>query len=1003
MKRLFVSLLSCATLSAVAQNKSVYDLDAFAPELLELFSKVDAEGRKFPTIEELEAVGVHRMDLSFVRSHVLPQAIIDNPGMNLVDDVEAKRKLWMNIPIGIGKYQGGYPTSNWSDDPFTGWNYTHIFGTWNHGLFSAPGGVVDAAHRNGTDIYSGIKFFESWTPGQTPEGWIAFIKTKDANGYDGFKYVRPLVNAMRYFGHDGFQYNFEAQGYADADVIKFHQACYKYAKEVGFDHFHIGIYAAPATLTEYNCEALLGKDGVKTADTFLNYSAGDFASANSMRNSVQTAERIFGSAEDVYQGALLSGLERGWTNFVANEITRRMNIVVWGEHGESRIHSWCIGEDGVDFQEAYQRRQEYFFSGGNRNVADLPAFCQNVPWRNESDLKRFHGLAKLVPERSTLQQDLPFNTYFNIGNGEHYFYKGKTTLGGWYNMGAQDILPTYRWLVYKKGSAFDENGRVKGDALNGGVPALTNADAYTGGSCIRLENTAEADIVLYRCALTVNGANPMASLSWKVPQGVSGVDGKLTLLLKKRGGDGWVEVPFPQAEGNAWNTATQPVGGLQQGDVIEYIALRSTGNVRGMLVGQVGLSDGVVRTPADITNLMAEVKEETQESLSVRLCWDIDATASLPEYGMTLNADGNVDHYEILYKDGEKGRISEVARTTSWGAYVGNIPMSADEQPFVGVRAASTDGKTYSEVQWVEIPRADASELPQGSIMSDEYPAVYLDINAEDTSLALKERWIRSLSVKNADEPYTYTNSVGTPYMRDIAAGIAEELADMTNYARAEEPLRVTQGQQLSVTINVSNQMAGQTARAYVDWDGDHRFNIHNDELVWLSGVSNEKKSNAEFQITTTFSINVPADAKPGNSRLRIVTAHPWFPHSGPTGGMPAGYALDVPVIISGNNAARAETINIHDAGVADEPDAIDPVIDAVTEIGAEVSHATLEGNELALTNVDKMWIYASDGRLVRYAATAPAAVSLKGFAPGVYVVRMQCGNIVRSQQICVK
>ena len=126
--------------------------------------------------------------------------------------------------------------------------------------------------------------------------------------------------------------------------------------------------------------------------------------------------------------------------------------------------------------------------------------------------------------------------------------------------------------------------------------------------------------------------------------------------------------------------------------------------------------------PANVTNVLAEVKEETQNSLSVRLCWDIDARASLPEYDMTLNADGNIDHFEILYKNGENGRISEVARTTSWGAYVGNIPMSADEKPFVGVRAASTDGRSYSEVQWVEIPRADAADLPESSIMTDEYP-----------------------------------------------------------------------------------------------------------------------------------------------------------------------------------------------------------------------------------------------------------------------------------------
>ena len=997
--KLLLSLLSCSALTAAAQNKSVYSLDAFGPDLMELFAKVEAEGRKYPTIEELEEVGVHQMDLAFVRSHEQVRPILSNADMIAVNGVVPTRKLWMNIPIGIGKYQGGYPTSNWSDDPYTGWNYTAVFGTWNHGLFSAPGCVVDAAHRNGTDIYSGIKFFESWTPGSTPEGWLAFIKTKDSEGYDGFKYVRPLVNAMRFFGHDGLNYNFEASGYADSDVVKFHQACYKYAKEIGFSNFHIGIYTQASSLNSGNCEALLGKNGVKTADAFLNYVGGNFNSATNMRKSIQAAEQYFGSSEGVYQGALLSGLERGWTNFIENEDAKKMGIVVWGEHGESRIHSWCLGEDGIDFQEAYQRRQEYFFSGGNRNVAALPNFCLDVPWRNESDLKRFHGLAKLVPERSTVQQDLPFNTFFNIGNGERYYYKGKATLGGWYNMGAQDILPTYRWMVYKKGTTFDANGRVEGTALGNEVPALTNADAYTGGSCIRLENTADADIILYRCELTVSGANPTATLAWKVPQTAQGVDGKLTMLLRKRGGTDWIEVPFGRAEGHAWNAASMPVGELQQGDVIEYIALRTSGIVNGMLVGQVGISDDTKRAPAAVTNLIAEVKEETQQSLSVRLCWDINATPSLPDFDMTLNADGNIDHYEILYKNGEKGRVSEVARTTSWGAYVGNIPMAEDEKPFVGVRAASTDGCSYSDIEWVEIPRAAAAELPAGSIMTDDYPAIYLDLNAEDTDVALKERWVKSLTAKNADEPYTYTNNVGTPYMRDIAAGMSDDKADKTNYLLAEEPLRVTQGQQLVFTINVSPKMAEQTVRAYVDWDGDHRFNVHNDELAWQSGISNDKKSNTAFKATTTFGFNVPADAKPGLSRLRIATAHPWFPHSGPTGGMPAGFALDVPVVISGDNAPREAAIDTHDAGIADEPEGmVRP--DAIHPATPMVSRAEICGKLLKLEHVEKVWVYAADGRLARHSAASPQSLPLDGLASGVYVVRMQCGSIIRSQQL---
>ena len=63
-------------------------------------------------------------------------------------------------------------------------------------------------------------------------------------------------------------------------------------------------------------------------------------------------------------------------------------------------------------------------------------------------MSTFAGLASWIPERSAIDGKLPFSTYFNTGAGEVYTYKGKKTAGSWYNMSNQDIVPTYRWLVY---------------------------------------------------------------------------------------------------------------------------------------------------------------------------------------------------------------------------------------------------------------------------------------------------------------------------------------------------------------------------------------------------------------------------------------------------------------------------------------------------------------------------------------------------------------------------
>ena len=96
----------------------------------------------------------------------------------------------------------------------------------------------------------------------------------------------------------------------------------------------------------------------------------------------------------------------------------------------------------------------------------------------DTQLAEFCGLAEFIPERTAIQGDLPFNTYFSLGNGDFYAYKGKKTLGSWYNMGQQDYVPTYRWLIYQTGTT---NRSTDIDA------EFTHEDAYIGGSALRLK------------------------------------------------------------------------------------------------------------------------------------------------------------------------------------------------------------------------------------------------------------------------------------------------------------------------------------------------------------------------------------------------------------------------------------------------------------------------------------------------------------------------------------
>ena len=1027
MNRRLLPLAALAfALSATAQyaptaSTDVYDISAYGSRLLDLFYDALQQGRRYPTVEEFEAAGFNGMDMHFVRSHVRPRPIID--ATPLVASVTPTRKLWMNVPIGIGG-EGGYPNTNFSDDTFTGWNYTAVFGAWNHGIFHVPAAATDAAHRNGTDIYSGIKFFDttgaSGTGDNAPKStaWVNLISTPDPHGYEGFKYVEPMVNALMFFGQDGWQYNWEDTGYNKPSVVAFHQACQRLAAERGYDNFHIGIYTSSPQITASNCEALLGKAGQRTCDAFLNYVANDFASGATIANSVDAAKRNFGSTDGCYQGTWIVTMRRSWPNLnYVNSRTglsaKEMNVVLWGEHNVSRLHSNVTGNTMFDYVDNYQKLQERFFSGGYRNPAIRPAETAGADWQTADEsttaLRNFQGLSHYIPERSAIQQSLPFTTHFSIGSGERYNYRGRRTGGSWYNLAQQDVVPTYRWLVYRKGSTTP----VKDGA---GLPELTGDDAYTGGSCLRLNSTADADLVLYHTALSVTSTGPKATIALKRHAGAPA--GSISLIVRRRGSSEWLETPFRPISGNTWQEQTVSLEGIGQGDVIEYVGLRTTGDVGGLLVGLLSISDDSRVTPADIHEPMAEVKEETQTSLSVKLCWDVDAPAvDRADYGLLYNDEADIDHFEILYKDGAEGRASEVARTSNWAAYVGNIAMTPTTDPWLGVRTASVDGQTYGPVHWLHIARAAADQVPETSPTAGLYPPSTLNQWSEGADQAIVQRYVTRVAVPDADEPYEYVNTTGTPYTRDLAAGLSTDDADKNNYILADDVLHLHQGQHVNVTLDYYHTeirpdgkayndqgLVWCTGRGYVDWDGDHNFNGGNDEVVWAPNKSKAGESSLKtMPAPSHFSIDVPDDATPGESRLRFVFSDAWFPHPGPAGMTSKGFSLDIPVVITGSNPARAIAADTHDTGVADEPVALVDATSSITAVTTDaLPTARLEGRTLHVSGCDKVWVIDAAGRLVAY-TTSAAPVSLEGRAPGVYLVRMQQGRVMRTARLLMQ
>ena len=999
---IIAAMMAMAPVGVTAQTYSstastqVFDLSKLGDQtLLEHFAELLDNGKKYPTDADLTAWGI-KDEVEFIRSHVRKRAI-ESRADRLLQDTYENRNLFMNIPGGAGKNLGGYPSKTFANDNFSMWNYTNLFGAWNYGLFQAPGSWADAAHRNGTSIFAGIKFFDH-TTGGAANSWASFIMTRNSDG--SFRYTHPIINCMRFLGFDGINYNWESTNkYQDADNIAFHKELYKIAKSEGFNDFKIMYYTTSSRLTSYNSSYMWGQDkDNRICEVMLNYDNSDFSW--SMGESVREAERTMGSADGLYAGVWIVSMDRRW-NSLNNQDAKRCGICLWGEHAESRFWSYNTGGDAMSRMSNYQEYLERAFSGGNRNPLYRPEISNrgnNVEAQGTTPpLARFAGLASWIPERTAISGNLPFATHFNTGNGERYNYKGKKTAGSWYNMSSQDVVPTYRWMVVKpetETASFDVQ------------PSFTNEDAYTGGAALRLKgvnNATATDVVLFKTNLTPSKGKVVAKVAIKTGKEGNN-DSKLSLIVRVNGA--WKAYALGNTENANWTEKKVELNDITAGQKIERIGLRVKGSDAdyNVLVGKLELNDDVTATPANVKDLTVQVKEETKNSLSVKAVWGIDKD---PGQNPTVyNDEANIDHFEILYKNGENGKVSEVGRTSQWATLVPNIQFtSVDDKPFIGVRSVSTDLKTYSKTLWIAVPRAQQSELPEAQ--EEGYGTVELDNAAAGADVAKRIRYVKKFQTEGGSKNINYT-----------AEGPA---GNETNYVDAtSQELEVAQGATVKVKIQgyEATQMKDQSnddlrycmGKAWMDFNGDKQFNPENlsenpneGECVVFFGQV-RKGVPAQVQQLNEYTFKIPEDAKPGQSRLRLVFCDAWFQGGlTPTGKFNKGFAIDFKVTITGSNAARGAKADTHDKGVADEPELLEG--GSTNIISANVggaSQLTVVGGKVVFENVERAWVFSTDGQTVK-SLVNPKSFNTNELPAGVYLVKMQNNNVIRTQKITIK
>ena len=987
--------VTAQTYSSTASTQ-VFDLSKLGDQtLLEHFAELLDNGKKYPTDADLTAWGI-KDEVEFIRSHVRKRAI-ESRADRLLQDTYENRNLFMNIPGGAGKNLGGYPSKTFANDNFSMWNYTNLFGAWNYGLFQAPGSWADAAHRNGTSIFAGIKFFDH-TTGGAANSWASFIMTRNSDG--SFRYTHPIINCMRFLGFDGINYNWESTNkYQDADNIAFHKELYKIAKAEGFNDFKIMYYTTSSRLTSYNSSYMWGQDkDNRICEVMLNYDNNDFSW--SMGESVKEAERTMGSADGLYAGVWIVSMDRRW-NSLNNQDANRCGICLWGEHAESRFWSYNTGGDAMSRMSNYQEYLERAFSGGNRNPLSRPAISNrgnNVEAQGGTPpLRTFAGLASWIPERTAISGNLPFATHFNMGNGERYNYKGKKTAGSWYNMSSQDVVPTYRWMVVDAGTE---------TASTAVQPSLTNEDAYTGGACLSLKgvsNASATDVVLYKTNLTPSKGKVVAKLAIKT--GKEGTtDSKLSLIVRVNGA--WKVYPVGNTDNSNWTEKSIELSDITAGQKIERIGLRVNNPDADykVLVGKLEINDDVTATPANVKGLTVQVKEETKNSLSVKAVWGIDKD---PGDNPTIyNDDANIDHFEILYKNGPDGAVSEVGRTSQWATLIPNIQFTdVNDRPFIGVRSVGTDLKTYSKIVWIEVPRAQQSDLPNAK--EEGYGTVELDNAAAGAETARKIRYVQRFQTEGGTKNIDYT-----------ANGPA---GNETNYVDAtSQELEVAQGATVKVKIkgyeatpardNSHDDLRYCMGKAWMDFDGDKQFNPDNlstnpseGECVVFFGKVRSGVP-AQVQQLNEYEFTIPEDAKPGKSRLRLVFCDAWFQGGlTPTGKFNKGFAIDFGVTITGTHAARGGKTDTHDKGTAEQPEMLEGGSTNIQTANASAaSSVVVTDGKVVFNNVERAWVFSADGQTIKN-MVQPKTFNTNELVPGVYLVKMLNKNVIRTQKIAIK
>ena len=703
-------------------------------------------------------------DDNFFISRVKPKTRFRNEKTQVRQDLNATndKRLVAWIPFNNPK-TNALPDGIFDSEVFSLWPYVSHWGDWTAPLGRIPGALMDVAHKNGVAVSS-----LAGVPWQNMgDDWARELSAI------GMLDKQQLADYLYYYGQDGLGYNSEWSefGRITGNLRNKHIEVNQLLKDKNpiFENMWYGLTQdngrnGLSNALDNNYAKTFGKAGEEAFSLFLNYNWNSDWILQSSENYAKTMGR---DPLYLYAGVNMQGGEPRQSSW---PLLKKHNISIglWGAHErnmfwESRNEKGS-SEDAM--QRSYMLRTERYFTGGTRNPANTPQVTSAMKYN--VDNTDWHGMSTWMTAKSTLSWNLteePFISYFNLGNGKFFNWKGeRKNDNSWYNIGVQDYLPTWRWWF--------STGLLTKDVPATGLDAeFTWDDAYVGGSCVRVFGTHTNEYLhLFKTQYALQTGD-VITFRYKHLSG----SGDVKLVLTAKGSEtspinenAYTLLTRDQAiDDEHWVEKTFTVGSELAGKDLALIALHfENANNINMYLGECSIVRGTARTPETPTITSSNLLAFNKSGVDGKLIFDMANTKAGNE--PCYNSDVHVSLFKLWAQQEGEANPTLMGITTSWAGMFYSIPLNLSNSSTkvrLGVSAVSLDMKNESQIAWTNYEQApayaynDAVHCNKTIIKpNEEFKVGYVDPRHTAANWALKNSDGQTMASSNGTTEFTVNN-----------------------------------------------------------------------------------------------------------------------------------------------------------------------------------------------------------------------------------------------------